>query len=242
MSGFRGLSLRAALAGMQGALATRRNSASVGLCETPASSRGRSIRRSIERSRQFALKQLINVGVGGETLGTPDRGLLYRASFSCGYSKGAESPRAGRCWQAADKGQRGNATRKREQNGKRHDEAGGELGVSNPILRDTCGIARCGDLRSVAFVPGDHARWPPWHPPAPVFSGGLGAFMLLVAGRVRRNTAANSAHELEALISTIWTASSRGRGGSSRGSSPLITHRQNFFSAVSNRCWYGGSA
>src|ERR1700737_1577673 len=41
------------------------------------------------------------------------------------------------------------------------------------------------------------------------------------------------------------TASSRGRGGSTpnrRGVSPLTTQRQNFFSAVSNRCWYSGSA
>src|ERR1700692_1411678 len=37
-------------------------------------------------------------------IGITDRGLLPRASFSCGYSKGAESPQAGRCWQAADKG------------------------------------------------------------------------------------------------------------------------------------------
>ena len=46
-------------------------------------------------------------------------------------------------------------------------------------------------------------------------------------------------------MSTIRTASSRGRGGStpnSRGASPLITQRQNFFSAVISRCWYSGSA
>ena len=46
-------------------------------------------------------------------------------------------------------------------------------------------------------------------------------------------------------MSTIRTASSRGRGGStpnSRGVSPLWTQRQNFFSAVSSRCWYSGSA
>ncbi len=46
-------------------------------------------------------------------------------------------------------------------------------------------------------------------------------------------------------MSTILTASSRGRGGSMpnrRGGSPLWTQRQNFFSAVSSRCWYSGSA
>ena len=46
-------------------------------------------------------------------------------------------------------------------------------------------------------------------------------------------------------MSTILTASSRGRGGSipnSFGVSPFWTQRQNFFSAVSRRCWYSGSA
>src|SRR5262245_33361260 len=40
-------------------------------------------------------------------------------------------------------------------------------------------------------------------------------------------------------MSTIRTASIRGRGGSrpnSRGDSPLSTQRQNFFSAASRRC------
>src|SRR5439155_20019982 len=52
------------------------------------------------------------------------------------------------------------------------------------------------------------------------------------AGLVRRYTAANSAQELEALISTTRTASKRGRGGSTpnrRGVSPFCTQRQNFF-------------
>ena len=47
------------------------------------------------------------------------------------------------------------------------------------------------------------------------------------------------AQELEALISTIRTASSLGRGGSTpnrRGVSPLWTQRQNFRSAVNNKC------
>ena len=46
-------------------------------------------------------------------------------------------------------------------------------------------------------------------------------------------------------MSTTRMASSRGRGGSTpnnRGASPLWTQRQNFFSAVSNKCWYSGSA
>jgi hypothetical protein len=60
------------------------------------------------------------------------------------------------------------------------------------------------------------------------------------ATRVVRNTAAHSAQELEALISTMRTASIRGRGGSTpkrRGDSPLWTQHQNFFSAVSRRYW-----
>src|SRR5262249_12283427 len=68
----------------------------------------------------------------------------------------------------------------------------------------------------------------------------LGILMLEVASRVRRTTPASSAQALDALMSTIRTASIRGRGGSrpnSRGGSPLSTQRQNFFSAVSRRCW-----
>ena len=52
--------------------------------------------------------------------------------------------------------------------------------------------------------------------------------------------AANSAQELDELMSTIRTASMRARGGSTpkrRGGSPLSTQRQNFFSAVNRRCW-----
>ena len=59
------------------------------------------------------------------------------------------------------------------------------------------------------------------------------------AERVDRNTPANSAQALEALMSTMRTASIRGLGGStpkSRGGSPLSTQRQNFFSAVTRRC------
>jgi putative transcriptional regulator len=37
-------------------------------------------------------------------IGTPDAGLLHRASCACGYPEGAESPEASRCWQATDKG------------------------------------------------------------------------------------------------------------------------------------------
>ena len=46
-------------------------------------------------------------------------------------------------------------------------------------------------------------------------------------------------------MSTTRTASSLGLGGSTpnrAGVSPLSTQRQNFFSAVSKRCWYSGSA
>ena len=60
------------------------------------------------------------------------------------------------------------------------------------------------------------------------------------ADRVLRNRSANSAHALDELMSTMRTASIRGRGGSmpnSRGGSPVSTQRQNFFSAVSSRCW-----
>src|ERR1700674_5157873 len=45
---------------------------------------------------------------------------------------------------------------------------------------------------------------------------------------------------LDELMSTMRIASMRGRGGSApnrRGGSPLSTQRQNFFSAVSSRCW-----
>src|SRR6266571_7432707 len=56
---------------------------------------------------------------------------------------------------------------------------------------------------------------------------------------VLRKIPANSAHEFEALISTIRTASILGLGGSTpnrRGGSPLSTQRQNFRSAVTMRC------
>ena len=54
------------------------------------------------------------------------------------------------------------------------------------------------------------------------------------APRVLRNSAANSAHEFDVLISTIRMASMHGRGGSALmrwGVSPDCTQRQNFFSA-----------
>ena len=50
---------------------------------------------------------------------------------------------------------------------------------------------------------------------------------------------ANSAQALDALISTMRTASIRGFGGSTPnrvGRSPLSTQRQNFLSAVTIRC------
>src|SRR4051794_35742956 len=50
---------------------------------------------------------------------------------------------------------------------------------------------------------------------------------------------------MEPLMSTVRTASSRGLGGSIPnrwGVSPFSTQRQNFLSAVNNRCWYSGSA
>ena len=91
----------------------------------------------------------------------------------------------------------------------------------------------------------------PW-PVASLASSGIKAFSSVLdrscsrkACRVLRNKPANSAHELEALISTTRTASIRGFGGSTpkrRGGSPLSTQRQNFRSAVTMRCWYSGSA
>jgi hypothetical protein len=60
------------------------------------------------------------------------------------------------------------------------------------------------------------------------------------AGRVEQNNAANSAHAFEQAMSTLRTASIRGRGGSTpnrRGVSPNWTQRQNFFSAVNSKCW-----
>ena len=86
----------------------------------------------------------------------------------------------------------------------------------------------------------------PW-PIASLASSGIRLFSSVLAfscsrkaPRVERNMPANSAQELDALMSTIRTASIRGRGGSTpnrRGGSPLSTQRQNFFSAVNRRCW-----
>jgi hypothetical protein len=59
------------------------------------------------------------------------------------------------------------------------------------------------------------------------------------ADRVERNSTANSAQEFDEPISTVRSASIRGRGGSTpnrRGGSQKETQRQNFFSAVRRRC------
>ena len=72
------------------------------------------------------------------------------------------------------------------------------------------------------------------------FELGLGLLVLEERRPGWRKIPANSAQALEALMSTIRTASIRGRGGSTpnrRGGSPLSTQRQNFFSAVISRCW-----
>src|SRR5262249_28934002 len=63
----------------------------------------------------------------------------------------------------------------------------------------------------------------------------LGILMLELS-LARAPKHARAAQALDALMSTIRTASIRGRGGSSpnrRGGSPSSTQRQNFFSAVS---------
>jgi hypothetical protein len=76
-----------------------------------------------------------------------------------------------------------------------------------------------------------------------LFNSALAASCSRKAERVRQKMPANSAQEFEPLISTTRTASMRTRGGStkrSRGGSPVSTQRQNFFSAVSSRCWYRG--
>ena len=72
------------------------------------------------------------------------------------------------------------------------------------------------------------------------FQLALGLLMLDEGWSRWQYTAANSAQELDVLMSTVRTASMRGRGGSTpkrRGGSPVLTQRQNFFSAVSRRCW-----
>src|SRR6516162_7166604 len=78
-------------------------------------------------------------------------------------------------------------------------------------------------------------------PMASLASSGIRALSSLLARscsrkapRVLRKSVANSAQELDALISTMRTASMWGRGGSARtrwGTSPDCTQRQNFFSA-----------
>ena len=54
--------------------------------------------RKLAEAEGVALKPIDQRGGGGETLGTPDGGLLHRASCACGFPEGAESPQAGRCW------------------------------------------------------------------------------------------------------------------------------------------------
>ena len=94
----------------------------------------------------------------------------------------------------------------------------------------------------------DFERLPrtPW-PNASLASSGIRAFNSVFARscarkalRVLQKIVANSAQELEPVMSTTRTAAMRGLGGSipnKRGGSPLSTQRQNFFSAVSKRCW-----
>src|SRR5262245_2704357 len=88
-------------------------------------------------------------------------------------------------------------------------------------------------------------------PIASLASSGMSALSSLFARswsrkapRVLRNSAANSAQELEELMSTMRIASIRGRGGSALmrwGASPDWTHRQNFFSADTRTVKYSGS-
>ena len=69
---------------------------------------------------------------------------------------------------------------------------------------------------------------------------GLRPFMRKKALPVLQKIVANSAQELEPVMSTTRTAAMRGLGGSipnKRGGFPLSTQRQNFFSAVSKRFW-----
>ena len=60
--------------------------------------------RKLAEAEGVALNQLINVAVAEKLSALRTADLFHRASFPCGYPKGAESPQAGRCWQAADKG------------------------------------------------------------------------------------------------------------------------------------------
>src|SRR4029077_6618079 len=88
-------------------------------------------------------------------------------------------------------------------------------------------------------------------PTASLASSGIKALSSLFARswsrnalRVLRNRAANSAQELDELISTMRMASTRGRGGSALirwGVSPDCTQRQNFFSVETSTLRYNGS-
>ena len=83
------------------------------------------------------------------------------------------------------------------------------------------------------------------HPPVPAFSGRPWRFR----APGRPGPAEGGRKLCPAVRSTHIDNTDRFQAGSgwldprnSRGSSPLTTQRQNFFSAVSNRCWYIGSA
>src|SRR5262245_19960166 len=98
------------------------------------------------------------------------------------------------------------------------------------------------DLERFAFTP---------CPMASLASSGIKALSSLLARswsrkalRVLRKRAANSAQEFDELISTMRTASMRGRGGPAKmrwGGSPDWTQRQNFFSAETRTLRYSGS-
>jgi hypothetical protein len=77
-------------------------------------------------------------------------------------------------------------------------------------------------------VRGRHARTPPWRLRRRAFSSVLALWPQIPP------------RSSSWLISTILTASMRGRGGSIPNS--LSTQRQNFFSAVKSRCRYSWSA
>ncbi len=125
----------------------------------------------------------------------------------------------------------------------------GEAAAMAPIESlDRC-IGHPPSLRRSKLMAPDFERLArmPW-PIASLASSGIRVLELgLGSSRARdgppgcgENMPANSAQALEVLISTIRTASMRGRGGSTPnrgGGSPLSTQRQNFLSAVSRRCW-----
>src|SRR3954467_11466856 len=113
--------------------------------------------------------------------------------------------------------------------------------ASAPAIAPMVSLERCiGDLllHEVEVTAPDFERLArtPW-PIASLASSGISFFNSALAAswsryaaRVWQNTPANSAQELDELISTIRTASTRSRGGSTpnrRGVSPLSTQRQN---------------